>query len=58
MDNSELVTKKDLAEFEAKLEAKIDTKLEVVADRLTELIRDVETKLLTAFRGYGKGQAA
>ena len=43
MDNSELVTKKDL---------------EGVEDRLTELIRDVETKLVAAFHGYGKGQAA
>jgi hypothetical protein len=58
MDNSELVTKKDLAEFETKIEAKIDTKFEGMEDRLTELIRDVETKLLTAFHGYGKGQAA
>jgi hypothetical protein len=62
MDNGELVTKKDLAEFEARLEAKLDTKLdaklESLGDRLTELIRDVETQLLTSFHGYGKGQAA
>jgi len=43
MDNSDLVTKKDLAELE---------------NRLTELIRDVETSLLTGFHGYGKGQSA
>ena len=47
MDNSELVTKKDLAELETR-----------IVDRLTELIRNVETQLLTAFHGYGKGQAA
>ena len=58
MDNNEPATKKDLAELELKLENKLDNKLEAVIDRLTELIRDVETKLLTAFHGYGKGQAA
>ena len=47
MDNSELATKKDLAAMEKR-----------IVDRLTELIRDVETRLLTSFHGYGKGQAA
>jgi hypothetical protein len=47
MDNNEPATKKDLAELETR-----------IVDRLTELIRDVETQLLTAFHGYGKGQAA
>jgi hypothetical protein len=47
MDNSELATKKDLAAMETR-----------IVDRLTELIRDVETRLLTSFHGYGKGQAA
>jgi hypothetical protein len=51
MDNSELATKKDLAELEARLETRI-------VDRLTEFIRDVETRLLTSFHGYGKGQSA
>jgi hypothetical protein len=51
MDNSELTTKKDLAELEVRLETRI-------VDRLTELIRDVETQLLTSFHGYGKGQSA
>ena len=50
MENGELATKKDLAELEARLESRI-------VDRLTELIRDVETQLLTSFHGYGKGQA-
>jgi len=45
--DSELATKKDLAAMEKR-----------IVDRLTELIRDVETRLLTSFRGYGKGQAA
>ena len=47
MENGELATKKDLAELEARLESRI-------VDRLTELIRDVETNLLTAFHGYEK----
>jgi hypothetical protein len=47
MDNGAVATKKDLAEMETR-----------IVDRLTELIRDVETQLLTAFHGYGKGQAA
>jgi hypothetical protein len=47
MENGELATKKDFAEMETR-----------IVDRLTELIRDVETQLLTAFHGYGKGQAA
>ena len=29
-----------------------------VVDRITELIRDTETKLLTAFHGYAKGTSA
>jgi hypothetical protein len=47
MDNNDLATKRDLAELETR-----------IVDRLTELIRNVETQLLTAFHGYGKGQAA
>ena len=47
MGNNEPETKKDLAELEIR-----------IVDRLTELIRNVETSLLTAFNGYGKGQAA
>jgi hypothetical protein len=43
MDNSEPVTKKDLGELEARLETRI-------VDRLTELIRGVESTLLTTFR--------
>jgi hypothetical protein len=29
-----------------------------IVDRLTETMRDVETKLLTAFHGHASGQAA
>jgi hypothetical protein len=46
MADSDPVTKKDLVELKAAL-----------TESLTELIRDVETNLLTSFHGYGKGQA-
>lgn len=52
MDNNDVVTKKDLGELEARFDAKLDG----VVDRLTESIRDIETKLLTAFHQYGEGQ--
>jgi hypothetical protein len=42
MADADPVTKKDLAEFK---------------EAMTELVRDVETNLLTSFHGYGKGQA-
>ena len=29
-----------------------------IVDRMTELIRDIETSMLTAFHGYGKGQSS
>jgi len=61
MADSDPATKKDLQDLEARLEAKLevkfDAKLDALADRLTELIRNVETSLLTAFHGYAKGQA-
>ena len=48
--------------MEARLDAHLDAKLGAqktqIVDELTELMRDVETRLLTAFHGYGKGQAA
>jgi hypothetical protein len=46
MADSDPVTKKDLADLKVAL-----------TESLTELIRDVETSLLTSFHGYGKGQA-
>ena len=61
-DENGRITKKDLAEMEARLEGRLDARLNQMesrlVDELTELIRDVETKLLTSFHGYGKGQAA
>jgi hypothetical protein len=47
MADSDPITKKDLVELKSAL-----------TESLTELIRDVETNLLTSFHGYGKGQAA
>jgi len=46
MADSDPVTKKDLEELKVAL-----------TESLTEVIRDVETNLLTSFHGYGKGQA-
>jgi hypothetical protein len=46
MADSDPVTKKDLEELKV-----------AFTESLTELIRDVETSLLTSFHGYGKGQA-
>ena len=43
MADSDPITKKDLDELK---------------EALTDLVRDVETNLLTSFHGYGKGQAA
>ncbi len=56
MADSDPVTKKDLLDLESRLEARFDTRLEGVVDRLTEVVRNVETNLLTSFHGYGKGQ--
>jgi hypothetical protein len=53
MADSNPATKKDLED----LEARLDVKMEAVVDRLIELVRDVETNMLTSFHGYGKGQA-
>jgi len=47
MADADPITKKDLEELKVAL-----------IDSLTELIRNVETNLLTSFHGYGKGQAA
>ena len=58
MKDDAAVTKKDLAEMEGRLDVKLATRKTEIVDELTELIRDVETRLLTSFHGYGKGQAA
>jgi hypothetical protein len=46
MADSDPVTKKDLEELKVAL-----------TKSLTELIRDVETSLVTSFHGYARGQA-
>jgi hypothetical protein len=46
MADSDPATKKDLEELKIAL-----------TESLTELMRDVETSLLTSFHGYAKGQA-
>jgi hypothetical protein len=51
MADSDPVTKRDLDELKQQLTVSI-------TESMTELIRDVETNLLTSFHGYGKGQAA
>jgi hypothetical protein len=58
MENGELATKKDLANLETVLHKDLAEMETRIVNRLTELIRDVETQLLTSFHGYGKGQAA
>jgi hypothetical protein len=50
MADSDPVTKKDLEELKVAL-------TQSITESMTELIRDVETSLLTAFHGYAKGQA-
>lgn len=42
---------------ETRLEQKIERWETRLLDRITELMRDFETRLLTPFHGYGKGQA-
>ena len=58
MENGETATKKDLADLGTVLHKDLAEMETRIVDRLTELIRDVETQVLTAFHGYGKGQAA
>ena len=50
MADSDPITKKDLEELKVAL-------TQSITESMTELIRDVETSLLTSFHGYGKGQA-
>ncbi len=64
MDNESSATKQDIGELrsqmgamETRLTAEMATKQDLaqLTDHLTELARDIETRLLTAFHGYGKG---
>jgi sulfite reductase beta subunit-like hemoprotein len=54
MDDNAPVTKRELKEELTHLKDELKKELK---EELTEMIRDVETSLLTAFHGYGKGQA-
>ena len=58
MKDDEIATKQDLKELQTRLSKDLIEMETRIVDRLTELARDVETRLLTAFHGYGKGQAA
>jgi hypothetical protein len=69
MENDHPVTHKEFEAGLAKLEAVLaDAKAEMAAqmaaqeerltERLTEFSRQIETNLLTAFHGYGKGQSS
>lgn len=58
LQSSNVALKQELKpEFEA-LRNYIDQKVNDLGDELKEFSRDVETKLLTAFHGYGRGQAS
>ena len=55
-----MATKQDLAQLGEQLRSEMGgmaTKQDLahLTDHLTELARDIETRLLTAFHGYGKG---
>ena len=53
---SEMATKQDIAQLRSEMGG-MATKQDLahLTDHLTELARDIETRLLTAFHGYGKG---
>ncbi len=57
MDNDSPATKQDIADLREQLRSEMATKQDLahLTDHLTELARDIETRLLTAFHGYGKG---
>ncbi len=62
MDNDSPATKQDvvqlrgeMGEMETRIRADMGEMETRITDRMTELARDIETKLLTAFHGYGKG---
>ena len=56
--NSEPATKQDLQDLKQELKQEMVEMETRIVDRLTEFSRDMETRLLTAFHGYGRGQAA
>ena len=61
-DDNAPATKRDLAELRSgfnsdlsALEERLETR---IVDRITELMRDIETNMLPAFHGYAKGQTS
>jgi len=57
MDNGNGITKADLAAALAALKTELKAELKTgIVDELTEVIRQIETNLLTEFHRYGKGQ--
>ena len=58
MDDDRPVTRRDLDELKQELKQELEQGLRHFADSLTEMMRDTETKLLTAFHGYAKGTGA
>ncbi len=58
MDNESPATKQDIAELRSEM-GQMETRLKTeIVDTLTEFMREIETRLLTAFHGYGRGQTA
>jgi hypothetical protein len=58
MDDDRPVTRRDLDELKQELKQEFRQEMKHLADSLTEMMRDTETKLLTAFHGYAKGTGA
>ena len=69
MDDDRPVTRRDLNELKQDLRQdlkqellafrqEMEHELHHFADSLTEMMRDIETKMLTAFHGYAKGTGA
>jgi hypothetical protein len=62
MDDDRPVTRRDLNELKQELKQEFRQELEQglrhFADSMTGMMRDTETKLLTAFHGYAKGTGA
>ena len=46
------------AEIKTELRADLAALEERITERLTEFARNIETRLLTAFHGYGRGQSS
>jgi hypothetical protein len=62
MDQDRPVTYREFQDGLAAVEQRMDQRMaameERITDRFTELARDIETNLLTAFHGYGRGQSS